>query len=423
MDAQGAPRVKTTTRTRGRLACLCAGLALVVSAGNARAEDPDPAITAGGNRSFFHWDLNVSAFYSARGADLVGTDSSHWQPTDRIPRNYLGWEYIGTLGENSWLRRLLGPLELTTIDLNPHIEVDFNPTTTPSLDSSRVEWRSTSFDINSADRERTTRIKLVLHDFWLRFEPSGMERTSLRVGHFDIPYGINPIMAPRGGVFVMPPEIDDIGMKKDWGAVWKGPAGEYDYELALTTGSGLGMHSPHWFDDSQPAAFVTSARIGAPTYWNFQYGLSALYGKIPQLMADQRTGSRALSRWRVGIDGFYKLQQHTMFMSQVGLGQNGDDPGDPDTGRDEVLAAHALVDHIPPRCQSLDLKAQVKTVIYDLAADQSDRTSLLLELAWSLATPLMLRLDYVHDFDIPAAMPAMGMKADDRVYLTINYYE
>ncbi len=192
---------------------------------------------------------------------------------------------------------------------------------------------------------------------------------------------------------------------------------------AITTGSGLGLHSPHWFDESSRASFATSARIGAPTYWNFQYGLSALYGKIPRLMADERTDSRALSRWRLNVDAFYKLQQHTMFMSQVGFGQNADHPMDPDTGRDNVLAAHVLIDHIPPWWQSLNFKTQFKTVYYDLDGSDSDRTSLLFEVGYSLSTPLMLRLDYVHDFNIPAAMSAMGMQADDRFYLTINYYD
>jgi len=138
-------------------------------------------------------------FYSARGVTLTGSGSGHWQPTDRIPRNYAGGEYIYTTGDEAWLRHMLGPLEFTTMDLNPHLEVDFNPPVDSQPgDANRVEWDATCIDVNSPNDKHKVRFKLVLHDFWVRFEPAGLERTSLRVGHFDIPYGINPVMAPRG---------------------------------------------------------------------------------------------------------------------------------------------------------------------------------------------------------------------------------
>lgn len=376
-----------------------AWLVFALLAGKASAQDSsEQKIAGGGDRSFFFLDINLSGFYSSQGADLSGTGFSHLQPTDRLPRNYVGVEFIHTFGENSRLRRLFGPLELTTIDLNPHIEVDFNQ---PS---------------NTGDSK--IRLKLVIHDFWFRFEPRGLKRTTLRVGHFDIPYGINPILSPRGGMFVMPPEINDIGLKKDWGIVWKGPVGSYDYELALTTGTGLGLHDPNWFDKQYPGSYIVSARVGAPTYWDFQYGLSALYGKIPRLMADNRLDERAIERWRINADFFYKLKAHTVFMSQIGFGQN-----DLDTGRSNTLAAHFLVDYIPPWFQLINFKVQVKTVFSDLDQSNSDHTSALFEVAYSLSTPLMVRLDYVHDFRVPEAFKMMGRQADDRLYLTINFYQ
>lgn len=404
----------STAMRRRRRYCFVTWLPVLLLAVTAQAQPVEPGFDAEGSRSFFHWDMNASGFYSARGVSLSSTGSSHWQPTDRIPRNYVGGEYIYTVGETSPLRDLLGPLEFTTVDLNPHVEVDLN--------APRQKADATSVDINSDDGQRRVRLKLVLHDFWLRFAPEGMERTTIRVGHFDIPYGINPIMAPRGGVFVMPPEIDDIGFKKDWGVGWKAPLGQYDYELAATTGTGLGLHSPRWFEDASRRSFALSARLGAPTYWHFQYGLSGLYGKVPTIMADERLSSRAFERWRVGADVFYKWQEHTMFMSQVGFGENGDQLFDTGTPRSKVLAAHVLVDHVPPWFQLLNFKVQAKTVFYDLDQSHSDRSNILFEVAYSLSNPVMLRLDYVHDFRAPASMAAMGMGTDDRIYLTINFY-
>ncbi|MFI5398343.1 MAG: hypothetical protein ACHQ9S_22630 [Candidatus Binatia bacterium] len=414
-----------TAIRRRRGLCSISWLPFLVLVAAVHAQQVEPGFDAEGSRSFFHWDMNASGFYSARGVSLSGTGSSHWQPTDRIPRNYVGCEYIYTVGDASPLRRIFGPLEFTTVDLNPHVEVDFNPPlANPKTrqDEPTLNADATSVDINSDNGGRRVRLKLVLHDFWLRFAPDGMERTTIRIGHFDIPYGINPIMAPRGGVFVMPPEIDDIGFKKDWGVGWKGPLGQYDYELAATTGTGLGLHSPQWFEDASRRSFALSARLGAPTYWHFQYGLSGLYGKIPTIMADERLNDRAFERWRIGADVFYKWQEHTMFMSQVGYGENGDQLFDTGTGHSKVLAAHVLVDHVPPWFQLVNFKVQAKTVFYDLDQSHSDRTNILFEVAYSLSDPVMLRLDYVHDFRVPASMAAMGMDTDDRIYLTINFY-
>ena len=407
------------TRVSGRSAWF--SFLLLVTAAHAQriaqADDVD------GSRGFFHWDMNASGFYSSRGVSLTGTGSAHWQPTDRIPRNYVGCEYIYTTGEHSLLRHLLGPLEFTTMDLNPHIEVDFNPPLDPQpSDATSVELNTTSVDVNSRTNENKVRIKLVLHDFWLRFEPAGLERTSIRVGHFDIPYGINPVMAPRGGVFVMPPEIDDIGFKKDWGLVWKGPLGHYDYELALTTGTGLGLQSPRLGDPSK-RSFLFSGRVGAPTYWHFQYGLSGLYGKLPQVMGDEHLNDHVMARWRVNADAFYKLQEHTIFVSQVGYGQNAEQFFEPDPRRTNSLAAHVLVDTIPPWFQLMDFKVQVKTAFADLNASRPDHTMVLFEAAYSLSDPVMVRFDYVHDINATAAMAMMGMPADDRFYLTLNFYD
>ena len=421
--AAGPAFIRATGR-RARLSRALVGLALLFFAGPVCALGAEKDGAPGGSLSFFHWDMNASGFYSARGATLSGTGTSHWQPTDRVPRNYAGCEYIYTTGETSPLRHL-GPLELTTVDLNPHLEFDFNPPLDMSNavgDEPTLDLHSTSLDINSDHDRRKVRIKLVLHDFWVRFAPEGMERTTIRLGHFDIPYGINPIMAPRGGVFVMPPEIDDIGFKKDWGIGWKAPLGRYDYELAATIGSGLGLHSPGWFKGSSRRSFAVSARVGAPTYWDFQYGLSGLYGKIPLLMADERLDDRAIEHWRVGADAFYKYRAHTMFMAQIGFGQDGDQLFDSSAPRSEVLAAHVLVDHIPPWFQLMDFKLQLKTVFDDLGEARSDHTAMLVEAAYSLSDAIMLRLDYVHEFTVTAAMEAMGYPADDRVYLTINFY-
>jgi len=372
------------------------------------------------DQSFLYLDLNASGVITAEGKVLSATKFAHFQPTDRIPRNYVGIEYIRIFDHES-SGTGLWPLRLATIDLNPHLELDFDPpfSSWKQPSASDVEFHPMRVDFNSDTKKLS--LKLILHDFWIRFEPKLHPRMSLLLGHFDIPYGVNPVMSPRGGQFLMPPEIDDIGLKKDWGVRWKAPLGEYDYEVALTTGGGLGLHDPDWFDSKRPSAYLASARVGAPTYWRFQYGLSGLYGKLPRLMADEKLFGPPLERWRVNVDTFYKYMEHTIVMAQAGVGRNSNPPMPKSFHPDDTttLAGHVVVDYIPPGYQQLEFKFQVKSIWADLGSTSKDHTYSVAEAAYSLSNSTTLRLDYVHDFRIPVMM---GPK-DDQFYFTLNYYE
>lgn len=394
------------------------------------------------DRSYFFWDLNLSSFITAKGADLAGTGFSYVQPTDRMPRNYAGFEYMRMFGEDSKVRKFFGPFELTTMDLNPHLEIDFHPRAfredmigkrgftvnpdpvfLPKEDPSTrdtVEYNGQSIDFNSDTN--TIRMKLVFHDFWFRFKPRGLKRTTFRIGHFDIPYGVNPVIAPRGGQFVMPPEIMDVGLKKDWGIGWKGPIGEYDYELAVTSGMGLGIHNPRWFWGDLPASYLFSARVGAPTYWKFNYGLSGLYGRISTLMGDHQLEDYALKRWRFNLDAFWRYRIHTVLMVQAGAGQTERHPEvvvRRDKDWNTNFAGHIVIDHIPPWFQNLNFKLQLKSILFEIGDKQSDYITALFEIGYSISNALTARLDYTHDFRVPR----MVGPEDDRVYLSLNYYQ
>ena len=71
----------------------------------------------------------------------------------------------------------------------------------------------------------------------------------------------------------------------------------------------------------------------------------------------------------------------------------------------------------------MDFKVQVKTDLPDMNASQPDHTIVLFEAAYSLSDPVMVRLDYVHDINVTGTMAMMGMPADDRFYVTLNYYD
>jgi len=149
---------------------------------------------------------------------------------------------------------------------------------------------------------------------------------------------VNPILAPRQR-FILPIEATDLGLKWDWGLDLKGPAGEYDWEIALTIGSGETLRKPHLFEGSDRTSYLITGRIGHPTYWNFQQGLSFLFGNLrpsmrappmlftmsmQQMFWDPRALSDIpISRWRIAYDVFYKHGTYLMTGGQLSYGQGG----------------------------------------------------------------------------------------------------
>ncbi len=378
-----------------------------------RTEIEQPPESSELERTWIHWDfrkeLNLAVVYSDQGMpglprDERGTDHLEFSP--RFPRTFIGAEVEGNLTEEAPLNRFLGPhVNLAAFDF--HLRFELDPTE-PTDDYDRYE--------------------LMAQDFWVRFETPDADRLSMRVGQVTTPYGVNPVLAPRGR-FLMPLEAHDVGFKWDWGGVLKGPLGLYDWEVGATTGAGMQPHPPHFIYEDD--AYMLTARLGAPTYWDFQYGLSGLFGKSPTLMLDKRL-SPPLSRWRAAVDVFYKLQFHTMFMGQAFVGQDGFD-GDARKafGMDEeanLVTGYLIeVDFVPffgstqksrLEWQNWELNAQLASVFFDVERHGSDNTFLTLEVARSFTDKLTLRVDWVHDFHTSTGM---GIE-DDKIFLSLYYY-
>ncbi len=218
----------------------------------------------------------------------------------RPPGNYVGLEYVATFSSTSSVNRVL-PAWLTLTAMNLHPRILF----------SRME-KMAGFDP----------IKFAPQDFWLRFNPGGVDRLILRVGQFVIPYGVNPVLAPRQR-FMVPMEASDLGLKWDWGVDLQGPVGEYDWEIAATIGSGEALHLPELFKGSERSSYLVTARIGSPTYWELQQGISLLYGDLPMLMGPKVVSDVAVSRWRLAYDLFYRAGTYLMLGGQMALGQDG----------------------------------------------------------------------------------------------------
>ena len=352
-------------------------------------------------RSFFYKEAVVSGFYSPKGAVVSprGMSKYHFELNPRPPGNYVGFDYVQTFNSDAYINDVVLPdwLPLTAMDLHPRLVYD------------RME--------NGNGLEP---VKFAPQDFWFRFNPRGMDRFTLRVGEFVLPYGMNPIMAPRQR-FLLPLEATDLGLKWDWGIDLKGPIDEYEWEAAATIGSGEGVHSPDWFGKAENRTYLFTGRVGTPTYWDLQYGLSCLYGDLPMVRAVTVLDDHSVSRWRIGGDGLYKYGTYLMTGAQVTFGQDGfagDGRFVPITmGKSaDVFGGMVWADWVVPTVQDLRFGVQFESLIRDLGTANSDDTAGIVEVGYSLLTSVTAVLDYRGDLN-----RSMG-ENDNALFLTLIYY-
>lgn len=131
------------------------------------------------------------------------------------------------------------------------------------------------------DWKYTTRL------LYFNYFASGGGGFNIRLGHILVPYGLNLPSRTPGTLrqFIAP---KTIGFKADWGASINGVLPEWNYEIALTRGSGVDYKS-------RDGPFLVAARVGTTFDRPLILGLSALYGKILE-------GHRSVPRSRVGVD-------------------------------------------------------------------------------------------------------------------------
>lgn len=308
-------------------------------------------------RSFLYKELVASGFYSTAG-------EGRFDLSPRPPGSYVGLDWVATYGTTA-------ATGLAAVNLHP-----------------RLLWDPAE-----------SRFRLAPQDFWWRLRLGGKDRLSLRLGQFVLPYGANPILSPRQ-MFLLPVEASDLGLKWDWGVALKGPAGDYDWEIAATLGTGESLRSPHLFEDGDRASYLLTGRIGTPTYWDFQYGFSFLYGELPALAGAKLVREGAVSRWRVAFDVFYKRGNYLMFGAQATYGQDGfGGDGDlvPVTAGEavaDVLGSRAWVDWVFPRNNDFRVRGQIESVVRDLSSSGTDDSAAILELGYSLSTSITWRMDY-----------------------------
>lgn len=130
-------------------------------------------------------------------------------------------------------------------------------------------------------------------------------RFNLRAGHFEVPFGLEQNIDTNGTLRQY--SFRDRGIKADWGISVNGVLPDFDYEVALTRGSGNNISER---DDP----YVFAGRIGTPSTGNTVVGLSWFDGRV-------LAAHGAVERQRLGVDLAYYYHQWEALL-EVSAGNN-----------------------------------------------------------------------------------------------------
>ena len=311
-------------------------------------------LSAAGSRSLLHRELNLAVLYSHRDASL------DFHPAPQF--SSFGFEHLLKFADGT-----PGRLNPDATDL--YVQFVYDP-----IDD-RLETR--------------------FRDVWVRFEePASGFR--VRLGHFDIPFGLNPIAEPRG-VPLLPLTVFDLGFKKDWGLSVQGEWQGFGYEAAATIGMGDELRR-------RRGRYLWSVRIGIPTYTDIQYGVAFLYGVIPRSSL-----SRELkTSWRMSVDAVYLYHEpFTVVRGELAFGAD---------DRTPVGGFLLRLNQIIPANPKWALEAQLRAWRTDQSPAEVTRTEAVVGIQRALPYLLSLRLHWRHYFS------SAGIREDDRIFAQLYYY-
>ena len=149
--------------------------------------------------------------------------------------------------------------------------------------------------------------------FNFNFTKYGKGKTNFRIGHFELPFGLEQIVNTNGTLRDFT-HFQNFGIKNDWGVSFNGENKNVEYEVGLTRGSGN-------FYRRRDDPFVVSGRIGTSRNEPIVLGLSALHGET--LNFDSLGGTTRRSR--VGAD-LTVASEKFVYLSEISAGVENDDP-------------------------------------------------------------------------------------------------
>ncbi len=182
---------------------------------------------------------------------------------------------------------------------------------------------------NATDEEghNSPQLSLQMRDFWLKLNTK-WDRTSLKIGHFSLPYGHAPKM-DLDNSFVPALASQDLGFNRDFGILFKTPTCQtYDLEVAFTLGGAvpttllnytLPMNEESQENNFQQAQFnyqgtwLATARLGTPTFRKQEWGLLVAIGNVRQTTAIAEQSKV----FRLGADWTYKHKERFRMTNQI----------------------------------------------------------------------------------------------------------
>lgn len=143
--------------------------------------------------------------------------------------------------------------------------------------------------------------------FNFNFTRFGKGKTNFRIGHFEIPFGLEQVINTNGTLRQYLHE-QNLGVKTDWGITFNGVREEIEYELGLSRGSGN-----NWRRRNDP--YIIAGRVGTSRDNPITLGLSGLHGEV----LNRKTGGGTTRRSRLAGD-FIFTDERFIWLGEVSVG-------------------------------------------------------------------------------------------------------
>ena len=180
-----------------------------------------------------------------------------------------------------------------------------------------------AYQVGTPTGVTTSPWKFVFRNFWFNYTGLGRGQLNVRVGHLELPFGAEYVIETNGTIR-QTGNGRSLGIKGDWGVSLNGIIDGWEYEVALTRGTGQDL-TP----EDNPHAF--SGRVGSSRFGSAWIGTSFFSGRVndPSLGPPSATGlesSRNLvDRWRLAFDGGIGWRRLTL-ITELGFGKDEDLP-------------------------------------------------------------------------------------------------
>lgn len=203
---------------------------------------------------------------------------------------------------------------------------------------------------------------------------------NLRVGHFEIPFGLEQVINTNGTLrdYTHAP---NIGLKSDWGVSVNGSLPLVEYEISASRGTGN-----KWSTKGDP--YIYAGRIGTHNNRNFIVGLSAMTGDVYSPTAL----NSVVERDRLGIDAQWYIGKFGILVEH----SFGEDAGE------EVKSS--LLEFNLNSADALWLAyLQYVDISRDTATGNNKNSALKIGAKWDLTKRWDLSAQLSHDLERPSA--------------------